>query len=122
MQNERKSEIKGEIPGRIERGLVRVDGGEATDFWRIIRKVWRAGWRSTELPSLSFSSHFGKLFAIFLIFDRFLSGHESIFFDRSSRFSDREFYGEFRERSLANPVCTFVWYFVISRFYWFVMT
>jgi len=58
VQNERKSEIKGEIPGRIERGLVRVDGGEATDFWRIIMQVWRAGWRSTELPSLSFSSHF----------------------------------------------------------------
>lgn len=31
----RKIEIKGKIPGRIERGLVRVDGGEETDFWRV---------------------------------------------------------------------------------------
>jgi hypothetical protein len=64
----RKSEIKGEIPGRIERGLVRVDGGEATDFWRIRCMSLREKWRSTELPSLSFSSHFGKLFAIFFDF------------------------------------------------------
>jgi hypothetical protein len=85
VQNERKSEIKGEIPGRIERGLVRVDGGEATDFWRIRCMSLREKWRSTELPSLSFPLIFGKLFAIFLIF----GGHGSIFFDRSSRFSDR---------------------------------
>jgi hypothetical protein len=88
VQNERKSEIKGEIPGRIERGLVRVDGGEATDFWRIIMQVWRAGWRSTELPSLSFPLIFGEL-------------HGSIFFDRSRRFSDREFC----ESSRAKPGC-----------------
>ena len=61
MQNERKSEIKGEIPGRIERGLVRVDGGEATDFWRISSMSLREKWRSTELPSLSFPLIFGEV-------------------------------------------------------------
>jgi len=105
VQNERKSEIKGEIPGRIERGLVRVDGGEATDFWRIIRKVWRAGWRSTELPSLSFSSHFREVVrSFFLIFDR---SWVDIFRSTVSLFGSgipgefRE--GEFRESSRAKP-------------------
>ena len=68
MQNERKGEIKGEIPGRIERGLVRVDGGEATDFWRISCMSLHEEWRSTELPSLSFPLIFGKLFAFFFDF------------------------------------------------------
>ena len=40
VKNVRKSEIKGKVPGRIERGLVRVDGGEVTDFWRVRWRVW----------------------------------------------------------------------------------
>lgn len=51
---------------RIERGLVLVDRGDVTDFWRIRCMSLRAEWHSTELPSLSFALIFGKLFAFFL--------------------------------------------------------